>query len=190
MKRAVIVHCWDGYPKYCWYPQTKKELEELGFEVKVPVMPETHTPKLRLWLPKLKKVIGEPDENLYLIGHSAGVITILKYLESLPAGRNIGGVVFIAGFTDDLGYKELINFFKSLLNFKKIKSRSKNFVAIQSDNDPFVPLKHGNIFKKKLGAKLIIKHGMDHFSGPVDDSKSITSLTEVSNEIKRMINHK
>ena len=27
MKRAIIVHCWDGYPEYCWYPYVKKELE-------------------------------------------------------------------------------------------------------------------------------------------------------------------
>ena len=28
MKRVIIIHCWEGYPKYCWYPYVKKELEE------------------------------------------------------------------------------------------------------------------------------------------------------------------
>lgn len=55
MPKAIIVHCWDGYPEYCWYPQTKKELEALGFEVVVPAMPETGAPKLSLWLPKLQE---------------------------------------------------------------------------------------------------------------------------------------
>ena len=55
MKRAVIVHCWDGYPEYCWYPYVKKELEAKGFEVTVPAFPETDKPNLAKWLPVLQK---------------------------------------------------------------------------------------------------------------------------------------
>lgn len=186
MKKVVIIHCWDGYPEYCWYPQTKKELEEKGFEVEVPVMPETDLPKLSLWFPKLKEVVGEPDEDLYLVGHSAGVITILRYLEQLEGGKKVEGVVMVAGFTDDLGYEELKSFFETPIDFEKIKTRANHFVAIHSDNDPYVPLKHGDIFKEKLGAKLIVKIGMGHFSGPVDDTKSITFLPEVSEVILEM----
>ena len=187
MKRAIIVHCWDGYPNYCWYPQTKKELEEKGFLVEVPQMPETNLPKLSLWLPKLKKVIGTPDESLILVGHSAGVITILRFLEGLKEGEKVGGVVMVAGFSDDLGYEELKNFFETPIDFEKVRKHCHNFVAIASDNDPYVPLKYGDIFKEKLGAKLIIKHQMGHFSGPVDDTESIISLPEVSEEILKML---
>ena len=112
MNRVVIVHCWEGYPDYCWYPQTKKELENKGFKVEVPEMPETELPKLAKWLPKLQEVAGKPDRDLYLIGHSSGVITIIRYLESLSADQKIGGAVFVAGFTNDLGYEELKNFFE------------------------------------------------------------------------------
>lgn len=188
MKRVVIVHCWDGYPNYCWYPQTKKELEAKGFEVAVPVMPETDLPRLSLWLPKLKEVIGDPNEDLYLVGHSAGVITILRFLEQLKDDQKVGGVVMVAGFTDNLGYEELKNFFESPIDFEKIKSKSKHFVAIHSDNDPYVPLKHGDMFKERLRAKLIVKHNMGHFSGPVDDTKSVTSLPEVSETILEIEN--
>jgi predicted alpha/beta hydrolase family esterase len=183
MKRVVIVHCWEGYPNYCWYPQTKKELEEKGYIVEVPEMPETAFPKLSLWLPKLIEVIGEPDENLYLVGHSLGVITIMRYLEDLPKDNKIGGVVFIAGFTDYLGYKELTNFFEKPINFEKIKKSSKHFVAINSDNDPYVDLKNGRELKEKLGVKLIVKHNMGHFSGPVDDEESCISLPEVAQSV-------
>lgn len=186
MKRAIIVHCWDGYPKYCWYPKTKKELEKEGFKVEVPSMPETNLPKLSLWLPKLKKIILNPDKNLYLIGHSAGVITILRFLEQLEKDKKIGGVVMVAGFTDNLGYDELRSFFETPIDYEKIKDKAKYFVAINSDNDPYVPLKHGDVFKEKLGAKLIIKHEMGHFSGPIDDTKSITSLPEVVESIIKM----
>lgn len=185
MKKVVIVHCWDGYPEYCWYPKTKNELEEKGFKVEVPAMPETNLPKLSLWLPKLKEVIGEVEvnENLYLVGHSVGVITILRYLEQLEDNQRVDGVVMVAGFTDDVGFKELKNFFATPIDFEKIKTRANYFVAIHSDNDPYVSLKHGDIFKEKLGARLVVKHNMGHFSGPTDDTISITSLLEVTEAI-------
>ena len=186
MKKVVIIHCWEGYPDYCWYPQTKKELEDKGFEVIVPQMPETAMPRLSLWLPKLQELAPNPNENLYLVGHSAGVITIMRYLENLKENQQIGGVVFVAGFTDDLGYKELSNFYESQLNFEKIKSGAKHFVAIHSDDDPYVSLKYGDIFKEKLGAEVIIKHNMKHFSGAGDNEESCTSLPEVAQAIIKL----
>lgn len=179
MKRAIIVHCWEGTPEYCWYPQTKKELEEKGFIVAVPEMPETMLPKLSAWLPKLRDVAESPDEDLFLIGHSLGCITIFRYLELLGEHQKVGGVVLIAGFTDDLGYEELTNFFVEPIDFEKIKSKANHFVAINSDNDPYVDVKYGDILKERLGAKLIIKHEMDHFS-------AITSFPDVSEVVLQM----
>lgn len=165
VKRVIIVHCWEGSPGYCWYPYAKKELEKKGFEVTVPAFPETELPKLSAWLPKLKEVVGVPDAGIFLVGHSVGCTTILRYLESLSQGESIGGAVFVAGFTDDLGLEELKNFFTTPINFDEAKKHCPRFVAIHSDNDPYVPLKHGDIFKEKLGAKVVIKHNAGHFSG-------------------------
>ncbi len=191
MKRVVIVHCWDGYPEYCWYPDTKKQLEEKGFIVTVPEMPDTHLPKLSSWLPKLSEVAGNPDGNLYLVGHSLGCITILRYLESLKQDEKIGGVILVAGFTDDLRdvdtiEDELQNFFQTPILWDKIKTKARNFVAIHSDDDPNVSLKYADVFKEKLGAKLIIKNKMGHFSGELGDPKSITSLPDVVDNILAM----
>lgn len=180
MKRAVIVHCWEGYPTYCWYQSTKAELEKLGYVVEVPAFPDTDSPELTKWLPHLQSVVGTPDSDLVLIGHSVGCITIMRFLESLPAGAPIKGVVMVAGFTDDLGFEQLQNFFTTQVDFAKIKSAARQFVAIHSDNDPFVPLLHGEILKEKLGATLVVKHAMKHFSGHVDDEAACTSLSEVA----------
>ncbi len=177
MKRVIIVHCWGGSSNYCWYPQVKKDLEEKGFQVEIPAMPETNLPKLSLWLPKLQKVIGISDEELYLVGHSAGVITILKYLENLSQGQKIGGAVFVAGFIDDLGYPELKNFFERPLQFEKIKQKAKRFIVIHSDNDPYVDVRYGDIFKDELG----------HFSGPTNNRNSTTSLPDVLQAILKMV---
>jgi uncharacterized protein len=184
MKRAIIIHCWEGYPEYCWYPQTKKELEEVGYTVEVPLMPTPDAPELLTWLSALQAIIGEPDEELWLIGHSIGTVTIMRYLETLPEGKKVGGVVLVAGYTESLGFKELENFFPNPLNFNKIKNKSEKFVLIHSDNDPFVPIQYGHRLKEELGAQLIIKPGMKHFSGPVDNEESCVSLPEVAEVIK------
>lgn len=187
MKRAVIIHCWEGYPEYCWYPWVKKELKEKGFVVTVPQMPETATPNLAKWGAKLKKVIGEPNEELFLIGHSLGCITILRYLESLNGKKQIGGVVFVAGFSDNVGYTELDSFFKTPVNFAKVKERAKGFVAIASDNDPHVPLSYLDVFKQKLGATTITKHAMGHFSGAIEGEESCVELPDVVAVIEKMV---
>lgn len=182
-KRVIVVHCWDGDPEYCWYPYVKKKLEKEGFEVRIPAFPETEEPKLNKWLPVLQKEVGVPDENTYLIGHSIGCITILRYLESLTPNQKIGGVVLVAGFVDDLGFEELKNFFTTKVPLEKIRGKANHFVAIHSDDDPYVPLKYGDIFKEKLNAKLIIKHKAKHFSGPVDEENSCLELPDVVKSI-------
>jgi len=183
MEKVFIIHCWEGYPNYCWYPKTKKELEAKGYAVIVPEMPDTDSPKLSGWLSKIAEIIDRPDKNTYLIGHSLGCITILRYLESLRSDEKIGGVVLVAGFTDSLGFEEIKTFFEALIDFKKIKKHCSNFVAIHSDNDPYVDLKYSGIFKKKLGAKVIIKHNAKHFSGEIEGEKSCTELPDVIDSI-------
>lgn len=187
MKRAIIIHCWEGYPDYCWYPWVKKELEAKGFLVDVPAFPNTEKPKLNEWLPMLKEIAEKPDEELYLVGHSLGCITSMRYLESLARGQLIGGVVFVAGFTDNVGYEEIKTFFEAPVDLGSVKSKVKNgFVAIHSDDDPYVDLKYADIFKEKLGAEIIIKYNAKHFSGAIEGEDSCLELPEVVQSIEKL----
>lgn len=100
MKRAIIIHGFKGKPDTNWKPWLKKELETRGFNVEVPEMPNTEHPDVSEWVNKLNKTVGKMDgEQVYLIGHSLGCITILKYLEALSEDQKIKASVFVAGFT-------------------------------------------------------------------------------------------
>lgn len=183
MKRAVIVHCWGGEPNYAWYPWVAKHLEAKGFKVSVPEMPDSEEPKLDKWLPHLKDVIGDPDEDLVLIGHSLGCATIMRYLETLTEKQKVGKVIFVAGFTDAIGFRELEDFFEKPIEFEKIRSKSaEGFVAIQSDDDPYVVEQYGTRLEEELGAELLIKQEAGHMSGSVVDKDSCTELPEVVKE--------
>lgn len=150
-------------------------------------MPETDVPKLKLWLPKLIETIGEPDDELFLVGHSIGCATILRYLEQLPEGQQIGGAVLVAGFTDDLKIPELANFYGTPMDFAKIRAKSaKGFVNIHSDNDPYVPLVHSANLKEALGGEAIVLPHRYHFSGPADDEPACTELPEVISAVEKI----
>jgi len=187
-KRVFIIHGWDGYPEEGWFPWLKKELEQKGFEVFVPQLPQPDEPRINNWVPEIEKIVGNPDEQTYFIGHSMGCQAIARYLETLPKNIIIGGAVFIAGF-----FKHLTNleddetvrsvseeWLKTPLNFIKIKIHLKNSIAIFSDDDPYVPLDNQDDFKDKLGSKIIIEHQKGHFSGSRDN---ITELAVVLNSI-------
>lgn len=176
-KRVFIVHGWGGNPQEGWFPWIKGELENKGFVVEIPSMPDTENPKIETWIPYLAKNVGKIDENTFFVGHSIGCQTILRYLESLPKNDKVGGAVFVAGWFNlkdlDSEEKKIAKpWIKTLINFENIKQHASKFTAIFSTNDPYVPLEDKNVFESKLGAKTIIEKDKGHF----DENSGITQL--------------
>ncbi len=170
-KRVFIVHGWYGYPEEGWFPWLKKELEQKGFEVQVPTMPEPAAPKIENWVAHLSEIVGEADENTFFVGHSVGAQTIIRYLETLPAGKKIGGAVFVAGWfnltnLETAAEKEVARpWLETPIDFEKVKQRGQKFFALFSDNDDFVPLGDKELFEQRLGAVTAIESNRGHFSG-------------------------
>lgn len=182
MRRVFIVHRWNAKPKSDWYPFCKNRLEKKGFLVNVLKMPDTIRPTLDKWLPFLASAIGKPGKNTFLIGHSAGVATILHYLAQLKPGERIGGCVLVAGWIDDLGYKQLNSFVSKPYDWAGIKRHCKKFVVIDSDDDPYVKLYHGEAFQKQLSAKRVTERKKGH----LDDDTKIKKLPSVVKAVENM----
>lgn len=171
-KRVFVVHRWEGGPDKDWLPWAKRELEKKRYEVNLLSMPTPEYPKIETWVPYLAKIIGEPSKNTILIGHSIGCQTILRYLESLPEGTKVDKVILVAGavsYLTGLNDEEKLvakPWLEIPIDLSKARTKANNFVAIFSDNDPFVPLKkNSRLFTEKLGAEIVIKHNMGHFEG-------------------------
>lgn len=164
-KRVFVIHGWGGSPDGGWKPWLKEKLEKKGFAVVMPQMPDPEFPKMEEWVGTLAALVGKPDENTFLVGHSLGVVCALRYLEMLKGREKIGGAVLVAGLAMDTGIPELKSFFpQKSYNWAEIKKHCGKFITINSDNDYYIPLSHGEEFRKKLGAGLIIKHKHGHFS--------------------------
>lgn len=172
-KRVFIVHGWDGYPEEGWFPWLRRELEARGFSVFVPQLPEAGEPRIGIWVSELGRTVGEPDEQTYFVGHSMGCQAIARYLETLPAGKRVGGAVFVAGFfrrltnleDDDTVRSVAQEWLSAPVDIEAVRARLGRSVAIFSDDDPYVPADNQEDFAVRLGSKLVVEHGQGHFSG-------------------------
>src|SRR3989344_828253 len=184
-KRAFIIHGWDGYPDECWFPWLKKELEQKSFRVQVPAMPEPAEPKIESWVSHLSKIVGDVDENTFFVGHSIGCQTVLRYFESLPADKKVGGAIFVAGWftlmnlkTDE--EKEIAKpWLETPFDFEKIKQHTKKFFAVFSDDDEVVPQDNKKLFEERLEAKTAVEHNKGHFSGDDEVKELPIILSEI-----------
>ncbi len=166
MKRAIIVHGFKGKPQTNWKPWLKNELESRDFVVDIPEMPNTDHPNVADWVGMLKNTVEPLGRNeIFLIGHSLGCLTILRYLETLGDDEKVKVCIFVAGFTRPfkgyLGGHD--SFFEQTIDWDKIRERSELFVAIHSEDDPLVNIEELHEFETKLHAKTIPLRGMGHF---------------------------
>ncbi len=186
IKRVFVVHRWDGTPKSDWYPWLKRELENKGFRVEVPTMPNTSEPKINDWVNHLKKVVGKLDNKTYFIGHSIGCQTIMRFLEKEDYKNKIGNIVFVAGWfkLDNLEGEEVEVIANPWINtpidFNKIKRKISKLTVFLSTNEPYGFIKENTrIFKEKLDAKIILEKDKGHFT----EDDGISELPEILAEI-------
>lgn len=172
MKNILILHGSHGNPDRNWYRYLESKAKEKGYKVNIPDLG---------WIEKLdlNKTFNTLFEKGYInsetiiIGHSSGSVVALNILQHTPQSLVINKTILVAGFIDDDLNKELFKIITKLnysklftdkWNWEKIKSGSKEFIFVYSDNDPYVPLKHAQVLYKNLGGKLVLVSGAKHFS--------------------------
>lgn len=170
MKNALILHGAGNNSQGNWFPWLKGEFEKKGYKVWSPDLPNSDEPNQGDWL---KTIFSNKDWQFngdsVIVGHSSGATLILRILERLPEGKQIGKAILVAGVVE-LGTKpEFFQYKRSLVekpfNWEKIKKSSREYYFICSDNDPYqCGADQGEIMQKHLGGKLIVKPGEAHFN--------------------------
>jgi predicted alpha/beta hydrolase family esterase len=194
-KRVILVHGWGGTQNGDWFLWLKTELEKEGVKVIAPQMPDTFVPKIDAWITHLSDNIGTPDSDTYLVGHSIGCQAIIRYLEKLKPNEIIGGALLVAAWLDltdetwdDVYRREIAEpWIKAPINWQKVKSHASRFTVLLSDDDPYVPSNTGELFKEKLGAKIVIVHKRGHITAEdgvkgLDDIKTELNLIMENSE--------
>ncbi|HRZ30226.1 MAG TPA: alpha/beta hydrolase [Candidatus Paceibacterota bacterium] len=166
MKRIIIVHGWGGSPNDNWLPWLKTKLEELGHKVVVPSMPDADNPVIEKWVGKLAEVVGMPDAETYLIGHSIGCQTILRYLETI--NTRIGGAIFVAGWfnlenLETNGERRLAEpWLKTSIDISKVKSVLPKSTLVISYNDDYGAFEENKQKFSEFVTKTVVLHQAGH----------------------------
>jgi predicted alpha/beta hydrolase family esterase len=120
------------------------------------------------WVEKLREVIGTADSDTYLVGHSIGCQTILRYLETIDTP--VGGAIFVAGWFDleNLEDEETARIAAPWINtpidIEKIREVLPKSSLLISDNDPFGCLKMNKARFSEIVTKITVVPGAAHFS--------------------------
>lgn len=168
MKKVIIIHGWEGTPERNWLPWLKKELVGRGYEVDVPLMPETETPKIQAWVNKLKEVVGQPNSDTYLIGHSIGCQTVLRYLETID--QPIGGALFVAGWfnlenLEDEESKAIAGpWINTPIDIEKVKQVLPKSTLLISDNDDYGAFEENKEKFSQFVSDIVVLHNAEHIT--------------------------
>ena len=158
MKNAIIFHGTGEKPSDYWYPYLKNKLEEKGYMVSIPVLPNADKPDIVNWLPKALE--ENYSKDTVVIGHSAGSTLILGLLDVLNI--KIKQAIMVAAFYKNLpDFKEPI--IKSSYNWERISENVEEIYVVNSDNDPWgCSVEVGLDLIGKIGGTLIVPHNQGH----------------------------
>lgn len=160
MKEAIILHGTSETAESFWLPYAKRELEQRGYTVSIPQLPDADNPDLKNWLPA---ALAETyTDRTVLIGHSAGCPLILSVLENIDV--RIKQAILIAGYarpkSDDPKPEPIL---QNTYDWEKIKSHVEDIVFINSDNNPWgCDDNEGRYMWENLGGTLILRKGEGH----------------------------
>lgn len=173
MKRAVILHAFEQTSKSHWYPWLKGQLEERGYEVWAPDMPNNSHPNARETTDFLLANKNWNFKNDLMIGHSWGAVQILHLLQNLPDDRKVKSAVLVSAYTSDIvdkfeWAKLLSELFEEPFEFDKITSAASKIVFVHGDDDPYCDPEQACWLAEQLNSEYISIKGGKHFSTSSD----------------------
>lgn len=176
-----------GIPNGGWRPWLMRELAKQGVYACSLPMPSPNDPKKDEWVSEISRSVGEPNEEVFLVGHSLGTPAILKYLETLPEGKKVGGAVLISGpikNNQDEYFDKINSFFEGQFDFNHIKKVCNKFFVIHGSNDSVVPFEEAETISKLLSCELINIHNGGHLNGESGFYELPEALEALENMLK------
>ena len=151
--KVVVLHWTFGNPQENRFPWLQKTLEKNWHQVRVPTLPtpENQSPETRCQTLQ-QQVPFTFDKDTILIGHSLGATHILNILDQ-ERKEPIKKAILVSWFTKELWNKEFDTLNAPFLknrNREQIKNNAKEFIILQGDNDPYVPINEAEYLQENL----------------------------------------
>lgn len=185
MKRAVLLHGTDGSPEYHWFPWIKNLLEQAGYQVFAPELPNNHRPNRFTYEDFLRSSGWDFTDNI-LVGHSSGATTVLNLLSSdwFP---HVKTAVLVGTFLDEKLVKDIDGFendqFEQLFlpdyDPELIRSKSDHFIFVHGSDDPYCDIDDARTLCEEIGGTFITIENGKHLNRD-------TGITEIPELVKSL----
>jgi predicted alpha/beta hydrolase family esterase len=183
-KRLTIIHGYTASPHSHWFPWLQQQLSAQGIAVDRLPMPAPRQPRLDAWVDFIGQRVTNPDRNHYFIAHSLGCIALLRHLQTLSPGTEIGGMILVSGFASTLpNLPELDAFNPAPLDSSKLIRCCPQRVVFASTNDRIVPSSHSESLSRQLQARLRLFDHAGHFLA----SDGFLQFPPVLDELQHML---
>lgn len=182
--KVFLVHGFEGVPNGGWRSWLMSEFSKLDVYACSLSMPTPGEPVLSEWLEEIKRVVDRnPNDDIYLVGHSLGGTSVLRFAEmyNFP---NVKGLVSVSAPCTKTKNEKTVEFLEKDFDFKTIKERVGKIAVIHGDNDPLVPLANAEKIAQETGGKLIVIPNGGHLNG----SAGFVVLPECLEVLKEFIN--
>lgn len=151
----VLLHGYRSSPDENFFPWLKKELENRGYRVQAPNLPNSAKPRVEEQVSYVLKNVSF-DKNTVLLGHSLGSVVALKTLEKLEC--RIRKTVLVGGFMENK-FVDGDNFEPYVFDWKfdvqKISRNAGVVVSLRDLTDDSVPQYQPKKITEKLGGYLV-----------------------------------
>lgn len=181
--KVFIIHGFRGSPNGGWRPDLMAGLEKHDIYACSLSMPNPEEPLLAEWLEEIDRHIERnKNDDIYLVGHSLGGTTILRYFENFEP-INVKGIISVSAPCHKNENSRIGNFLQTDFNWKIIREKVSDIVVIHGDDDPNVPVSDAKEIADQLDGKLILISNGKHLNG----SAGFTKLPEVCEALLNMI---
>jgi predicted alpha/beta hydrolase family esterase len=140
-------------------------------------MPQPDQPVIRDWINFITSLVGEPNRDTFIVGHSLGCQAVLRYLETVgAAGKSVGKTVLVAGtFPIERSTAEaveaahgnsiLLPWLSTGVDAARIKQAAGECTVILSDKDPYIDVAAAaSTFRAALNPSIVFVPGGGHFN--------------------------
>jgi predicted alpha/beta hydrolase family esterase len=161
MKNTLILHGTDGSPEFIWIPWLKAKLEEQGYNVWAPLLPDNHTPNHETYGNFLLENKEHDLTDALIVGHSSGAVEALNLLDddrtphiklAVMVGAWAGGKP--NGYDTNEQFENL--FPEAGFNFAKMKQKADALAFLHGADDPYCPLEQAQLLAEQLDASITV----------------------------------
>ncbi|MFN4181222.1 MAG: RBBP9/YdeN family alpha/beta hydrolase [Candidatus Paceibacteria bacterium] len=182
--KVFLIHGFEGVPNGGWRSYLMGELSKLDIYACSLSMPTPEAPVLSEWLEEVRRVVERnPNDDIYLVGHSLGGTTILRFAEMFDY-PNLKGLISVSAPCSVNKNEKIRSFLDKDFDFGKIKNTVPHIAVIHGDDDPLVPLSDAEKIARETGGELVVIPGGKHLNG----SAGFTALPECLALLKNFLN--